>query len=271
MSRISAVLDSCVLYPFYVRDTLLCAAEEGLYRPIWSEKIFSDATSNLVKDGRMSLEKATSFENKIKKAFPEAMVSPPDELAQIMTNSLEDRHVMACAVFGEAEIIVTDNLKDFQPKDIDIWHKKAMSADNFLTYLYELFPDRMIKVVHRQAKAKTKPPTTISELLDILDRSTSNFANNIRYHEKKWELAKVIQKVVHIFGRESSNGKKYLEGNQYCIWIDKQSVGITSKSCGRDILRICGKQANSYLALKDMIIFEKFMKEVESSECKVER
>ncbi len=271
MSRISAVLDSCVLYPFYVRDTLLCAAEAGLYQPIWSEKIFSDATSNLVKDGRMSLEKAANFENKIKKAFPEAMVNPPDELVQIMTNSPEDRHVMACAVFGEAEIIVTDNLKDFPAKDIDLWNKKAISADDFLTYLYELFPDQMVAVVHRQAKAKTKPPTTISELLDILNKSTSNFANNIRYHEKKWEVAEAIQKVLHIFGRESSDGRKYLEGNQYRIWIDKQSVGITSKNCGRDILRICGKQASSYLALKDMVVFEEFIKEVESPECKVER
>jgi hypothetical protein len=36
MSVIVAVLDSCVLLPAALRDTLLRAAEANLYRPQWS-------------------------------------------------------------------------------------------------------------------------------------------------------------------------------------------------------------------------------------------
>jgi hypothetical protein len=37
-SRFLVVLDSCVLYPMYLRDNLLRAAEAGLYRLHWSRE-----------------------------------------------------------------------------------------------------------------------------------------------------------------------------------------------------------------------------------------
>ena len=48
------VLDSCVLYPMYLMDTLLCAAEAGLYQVRWTDEILAGAFRNLVKDGRIN-------------------------------------------------------------------------------------------------------------------------------------------------------------------------------------------------------------------------
>jgi hypothetical protein len=45
-SRFPVVLDSCVLYPMYLRDTLLRAAEAGLYRVHWSQEILDGALRN---------------------------------------------------------------------------------------------------------------------------------------------------------------------------------------------------------------------------------
>jgi hypothetical protein len=52
------VLDSCVLFPMTLRDTLLRAAEAGLYRSYWSQEILDGATRNLVMTGRMTEEQA---------------------------------------------------------------------------------------------------------------------------------------------------------------------------------------------------------------------
>lgn len=43
------ILDACVLFAMYLRDTLLSTAEAGLYTPYWIQKILDEAMSNLVR------------------------------------------------------------------------------------------------------------------------------------------------------------------------------------------------------------------------------
>lgn len=54
MEKVYALLDSCVLFPFYLRDTLLCADHAGLYLLFWSQEILDGATRNLVSTGKMT-------------------------------------------------------------------------------------------------------------------------------------------------------------------------------------------------------------------------
>jgi PIN domain len=62
MAIFPVVLDSCVLYPMYLRDTLLCAAEAGLYRPHWSEEILDGAFRNLVAKQQITQQQAKRLE-----------------------------------------------------------------------------------------------------------------------------------------------------------------------------------------------------------------
>jgi hypothetical protein len=51
----------------YLRDTLLCTAEAGLYQPYWSQEILDSATRNLVSQGTMTAERAMNLERESKK------------------------------------------------------------------------------------------------------------------------------------------------------------------------------------------------------------
>ncbi len=102
-----------VLFPMYLRDTLLCVAETGLYFPYWSQEVIDGAIRNLINTGRITEEKAIKLEAMIKQAFPYAMVEVSSELIEEMTNHPGDRHVLAAAVTANADIIVTSNLKQF--------------------------------------------------------------------------------------------------------------------------------------------------------------
>lgn len=104
------ILDSCVIFPMPLCDTLLRAAEANLYRVYFSEEILDGATRNLVKKGRMTKEKEKRFQAMLKNTFPEAMVEVPARLVESMTNYLGDRHVLAAAIVAKAEVIVTYNL-----------------------------------------------------------------------------------------------------------------------------------------------------------------
>jgi len=48
VARYAVVLDSCVLVPIALADTLLRLAERDLYRPLWSTRIVAKATDAIV-------------------------------------------------------------------------------------------------------------------------------------------------------------------------------------------------------------------------------
>lgn len=177
------VLDSCVMFPMYLRDILLRCARAGFYLPFWSQEILNGTTRNLVNTGKMSPEGAMKLEATIKAAFPEAMVEVPVGLAEVMTNHPGDRHVLATAVTAKANIVVTSNLKHFKIEDLAPWRVKAQHPDTFLTHLYDFDPDLMTQVVRRQSQDLKKPPMTVSELLELLSKQVPEFANKVLFHE----------------------------------------------------------------------------------------
>lgn len=176
------VLDSCVLFPMPLRDTLLRAAEVGLYRVHWSERILADATRNLVAQGRMTPEKAARFEVLVKEAFPEAMVEVPEALSAVMTNDPGDRHVVAAAVAAKAHVIVTSNVRHFPMVALAPWQVEAQAPDVFLTHLFDLAPDVMGEVIEQQARDLRRPPITVFELLDRLRDQAPVFVEKVRRH-----------------------------------------------------------------------------------------
>ena len=108
------VLDANVLFPFTLRDTLLRAAQAGLFQVYWSDEILDEAARNLVARGRITAEQAERLTTAIRGAFPEAVVTGHEPLIAAMPNEPKDRHVVAVAVKAGAQVIVTSNLRDFR-------------------------------------------------------------------------------------------------------------------------------------------------------------
>jgi predicted nucleic acid-binding protein len=170
------VLDSCVLYPMYLRDTLLCAAEAGLYQVRWTDEILAGAFRNLIKDGRIDKTQADRLYQVMNRAFPEALIEMTDNLLPCMDNDEGDRHVLAAALIGKAEVIVTDNLKHFPKASLQKFNVTAQSADEFLLSLLDLSGDRLMSVLAAQAGRTNKPKLEIIELLDLLKNSVPQFS-----------------------------------------------------------------------------------------------
>ncbi|MDJ0618276.1 MAG: PIN domain-containing protein [Calothrix sp. MO_192.B10] len=168
---LSVVLDACVLFPMYLRDTLLSTAEAGLYVPRWSQKILDEAMGNLVLRGKISAEKAQSLEEVIKAAFGEAMVEVPIGLESAMTNHPKDRHVLAAAVTARSDIIVTNNLTDFDTNALTPWNITAQSPDDFLSDLFDKYPEEMVQVIGKQSQKYRRQPLNADELLSLLSKT----------------------------------------------------------------------------------------------------
>ena len=80
------------------------------------------------------------FQEQVREHFPEALVTDYERYINLCENDPKDRHVLACAIAGHAEIIVTFNLADFPPKALEKWSIVAMHPQDQLLSLYGLDP-----------------------------------------------------------------------------------------------------------------------------------
>jgi predicted nucleic acid-binding protein len=119
----TALLDTCVLVPSRARDVLLEIASAGAYRPLWSTEILAELDRTLrvllAKRGASAEEidaYLTRLFRQMRITFPDALVTEWEELIPtIYLPDPDDRHVVAAARAGRADVIVTDNLADFPP------------------------------------------------------------------------------------------------------------------------------------------------------------
>jgi predicted nucleic acid-binding protein len=171
------LLDSCVLWPASLRDTLLRLAETPcLYIPKWTEEIWREVTRNLESRRKLTTEQIKHLKSAIDKHFPEAFVTGYEKLIPFMTNDPKDRHVLAAAVKCGAQLIVTSNLKDFPREATSGWEIEAQHPDEFLIDQYDLKPALVIRKLYAQAEQIKRP---ISSLLCTLRKGVPAFADAI--------------------------------------------------------------------------------------------
>lgn len=133
-----ALLDACVLYPTVLREMLLGCAGEGLYRPVWSERILEEWARAAARLGPGQEAIARGEVAVARARFPAAMVGPaPGIERRLWLPDAGDVHVLASAVAGSADVIVTMNAADF-PRGILAEEGLArVDPDHFLLTLWE--------------------------------------------------------------------------------------------------------------------------------------
>ncbi|MEH1874699.1 hypothetical protein [Nostoc sp.] len=71
------------------------------------------------------------------------------------------------------------------------WQIKAKSPDEFLTELYNLYPQQVIGVLQRQSQSLKKSPMSFFELLELLIGLTQNYGKTNRKGRKGHEVIRV--------------------------------------------------------------------------------
>jgi predicted nucleic acid-binding protein len=174
---LKVVLDANVLFPFSLRDTLLRAAAAGYFQVYWSEQILDEVRRNLLEAAAIMEEQADRLMVAMAEAFPEAMITDYELLIPDMPNDEKDRHVAAAAVKTGAQLILTNNLKDFRVLPNGV---QARSPDAFLKSLFDLDADGMIEILRDQAASLKRPPRSFEELLVGLEKLVPGFATAVR-------------------------------------------------------------------------------------------
>lgn len=164
--KFKAVLDTNVIYPIVIRDLLFWFAFYELYTPKWSTTIFEEWKNVMLRKG-ISNEEVEKRAQRANNAFPDAMVLNYESLMTSLTLPDEDdRHVLAAAIKSNADVIVTNNLKDFPEQYLDSFGVKAKSADDFLTDIIDLNPEIAIKAFKEMVLNRKNPNMDEFEVLE---------------------------------------------------------------------------------------------------------
>lgn len=154
----SALLDTCVLVPSRARDVLLEIASTGAFRPLWSSEVLAEldrTLRRLLGKRGVSPEETeaclTRLFRQMETAFPDARVTEWESLVEtIQLPDPDDRHVVAAARAGRADVIVTDNLDHFPPAALPA-PLMRQSLDDFLLDSLDLHPELVVSAVHSVA------------------------------------------------------------------------------------------------------------------------
>lgn len=171
-NRFTALIDASTLAGALRRNLILSLAEAELFRVRWSDRIMVETVAAIAKisDGKADTEKQRAAMNR---AFPEATV-PYAADVEVYLNIDElpdpdDLHVVAAAVSARADVIVTENLKDFPVEILQKFDIDVLSADDFITDTLDLTPGRSLQAVKGMRERLKHPEYTAEGLVERME------------------------------------------------------------------------------------------------------
>ncbi len=176
-----ALLDANVLYPVWLRDAFLSVAETEVFQVRWSEQILREAARN-IKSNRPDLDPTVidrSFDD-VRQSFDDAMVTGYQALVPVMSNHPKDRHVLAAAIVGRADVIVTENLAHFPDRALNPYGIDAQHPDEFLCNQWDLDEEAVAEAIERWRGGLSRPPLAVEQLLEKLGRHAPTFCQLAR-------------------------------------------------------------------------------------------
>lgn len=179
---VRAALDANVLVPASLRDTLLRAAEAGLFVPFRSDDVLAELRRTLVSNQMTSEPAATRMILAVQRTFPDATAITDASLLDLVTNDPKDRHVLAAAISTESSLIVTFNVRHFRGRDLDPHRVTATTPDTFLRRLLRDHTAQIVALLGEQAAGLKRHPTTTEDVLRRLEQFVPDFVGAVRHH-----------------------------------------------------------------------------------------
>ena len=167
------IYDACVLYPAPLRDLLVRVGMTGLVQVNWTNEILDECfRSILANKPDLSAERLERTRTLMNRAIRDVLVDGYQGLVDSLElPDLGDRHVLAAAIRGGAQAIVTANLKHFPARALAPLDLEAIHPDDFILDLLDLAPGVILKALDDQVRALRNPPMEWAEVLDKLEAS----------------------------------------------------------------------------------------------------
>ena len=166
------VYDACVLYPASLRDLLVRLAAKRVVQARWTQAVLDEYVDALLeRQPRLERARLSRTCELMNRAVPEALVGGYEQVMESLSlPDPDDRHVLAAAIVAGAQVIVTQNLRDF-PDDLLRPHGiEALHPDEFVLDTIDLAPGAVCEALAEQSANLRNPRISRDELLERLER-----------------------------------------------------------------------------------------------------
>ncbi len=186
MATFTALFDACVFYPAPLRDLLVSLAGEDMFLGRWTEAIHEEWTRNVIANRPdLTPEKILCIPGLINNSVEDCLITDYEDLIPSLTlPDPDDRHVLAAAIKGRVDVIVTLNLKDFPSNYLRKFGVEAQHPDVFVKHLLGLYPNQVCFTLKEMRERLKKPPKTVDEMLVTLEK---NHLTQTVEHLKAWK------------------------------------------------------------------------------------
>lgn len=170
MQQYTVLLDANVLYPAPMRDILMELSQSSLFNARWTAEIHEEWIRSLLKNepqrNREDLERTREL---MDQHADDCLVTDYQQL----TPSLDlpdknDRHVLAAAIVGRCNAIITQNLKDFPAESLRPYGIETQHPDQFIYNQLTMAPGLVCSSLKRIRKRLKNPPYSTDEYLNTL-------------------------------------------------------------------------------------------------------
>lgn len=136
------LLDTCVIYPTVMREMLLGVAAAGVFEPYWSVRIIEEWQRAAVKLGPDGVAQAEAEAAMLRARWPKAEIAASLGLeARLWLPDPADVHVLAVAISGSTDGIITLNKKDFPQNILSEEGLSRFEPDGFLHGVWSAQPE----------------------------------------------------------------------------------------------------------------------------------
>jgi predicted nucleic acid-binding protein len=143
-------------------NLLMHLALSGLFRAKWSVGVHEEWMAALLRNRPdLSREKLERTRTLMDQHTQDALVSGYEELVEgLQLPDPNDRHVLAAAIRGHADVIVTTNTRHFPVQALRPFGIEPQHPDEFVVNLLDLTPGAVLTAVRRHRESLKNPPKT---------------------------------------------------------------------------------------------------------------
>jgi hypothetical protein len=174
-ARYTALLDACVLFPASIADALMSISTVGTFSARWTSRIDAEWIA-AVAQARPEIPMARLERRRdlMHDAVPDWEVDTAAYEPLMLGLELPDPndvHVLAAAIAGRCDCIVTMNARDFPDETLKPHGIEVIHPDDFIVYQMDLAPLPILTAFKAMRARLRSPPRSVEEFALALEAS----------------------------------------------------------------------------------------------------